>query len=284
MDIKHKLYPHPVLWSENDDYKTSKFNCILTQERGVKEFIFNVKFELDNDKLLNLIEDNMVEYVLHVECSLSSYREVFSSKSNEFKLKLEDKLLLDKVSICPFILSKNDISNYTNDDFDDDYKDISFSFEKGTILAIAVQQIFTVEKDKNDLSTIPSIFTIFDKKNHEDMPVEINLANDKIMIGLNSNDYALYYNHSNSSTNTINSFIIFPTLIYALERLRESLDELEDFKWVQALKSSLNKNNYKLYDLLQNMPSIELAQIIMMRPISSALAEIENFSLLSEGE
>ena len=37
MDIKYKLFPYPVLWNKNDDYKTSTFDCDIQLQREMKK-------------------------------------------------------------------------------------------------------------------------------------------------------------------------------------------------------------------------------------------------------
>ena len=42
MDIKYKLFPYPVLWNKNDDYKTSTFDCDIQLQREIKKFNLKV--------------------------------------------------------------------------------------------------------------------------------------------------------------------------------------------------------------------------------------------------
>ncbi len=286
MDIKHKLYPHPVLKNETDDYKTSQFSCSLQQEKGSDHFLFTATFQLDNPQLLQMVEEEQVEYVLHVECPLSSFRNVFSSKESVFSIKLEDVRLLDRVSICSFLLAKVDIENYSNEDFDEDYADTTFPCEKGAILAVGSQVTFSVEKDKNDLATAPSIFKIYHKLNHKDENAVVELDDNDIKIGLNQEDYLQYQSQCRNHTNVVNSFLIFPALIYALEYIKKDFEESEDLKWVQALRQALKKRGLTLnQDLLDRTPSFNLAQILMQAPVSSAFTELQqHYSRWEEDE
>lgn len=286
MDIRHKLYPHPVLKNETDDYKTSHFSCELKQDRGVKKFLMEAHFSLDNPQLLQLIEEEKAEYVLHIECSLSAFRCVIASKTPSFKFDLEDSRLLDKVSICSFLLAKTDITHYTNEDFDDDYMDTTFPCEKGTILAVGSQSVFSVEKDKNDLASVPSIFKIYLKLDHEGQGAMIELDDNDIKIGLSQEDYKNYQLQCRSHTKVVNAFLILPTLIYALDYLKTDFIELEDLKWVQALKVAFKRGGQTLNQaLLDSTPSVTLAQTILQNPISSAFSEIdEQFNRWEEEE
>ena len=79
MDIRYRLYPHPVLWDKNDDYKNSSFDCDIELTRDVKCFELNLKFSLKNDELKTLIKEGKAEYILHIESPSSSYRLVKTS-------------------------------------------------------------------------------------------------------------------------------------------------------------------------------------------------------------
>lgn len=275
MDIKYKLYPHPVLWNKLDDYNTSKFDCDIKLQREIKKFILDVEFTLNNKQLNEMIDKNLAEYVLHIESPATSYRILEKSVSKVMKITLNDERLLGKISLCPFIVAKQDLTNYSNEDWNEDYKETTFSVGKGTILAIGTQQTFTVDKENEDLSTVPSIFTIYKKETVEDMPVEVEINSDKIRIGLNISDYDKYASTKYGTediVNIVNAFLIYPALVFMFERLKESFDEYSEYRWFKAINKMLNKYSMKLdEDLVTSKSSLELAQKLMAFPVSKAL-------------
>ena len=284
MDIKYKLYPHPVLWDRVDDYKESTFECDIKMHRELRSFVFAVDFQLNDKKIEEMIEQDLAEFVLHIESSASSYRILKTSNSNKMKFTLSDDKILGKISLCPFIVSKQDIDNYQNNAWNDDYSGVKFLLSKGSILAIGSQFNFTVSKEA-ELSTLPSIFTIYKKETTEDMPMEIEINSDKIRIGLNIKDYENYsaskYFDENM-VNIVNSFLIFPTLIYIFERLREGFEDYEDYRWFQSIDKMFRKYSMKLdIDLVKSQNSYELAQRLMSFPVSKSL---EGLGKLGESE
>ena len=274
MDIKYKLYPHPVLWDRVDDYKESTFECDIKMHRDIRRFVFDVNFQLKDKNIEEMIEQDLAEFVLHIESPASSYRILEKSNSNKMKITLSDDKILGKISFCPFILAKQDIDNYQNNAWNDDYSGVKFLLSKGSILAIASQFNFTVSKEA-ELSTLPSIFTIYKKETTEDMPMEIEINSDKIRIGLNIKDYenysaSKYFNEN--MVNIVNSFLIFPTLIYVFERLKEGLEDYEDYRWFQSIDKMFRKYSMKLdLDLVKSQNSYELAQRLMSFPVSKSL-------------
>ena len=45
MEIKNRLYPHPVLRENNDDYINSSFEMDLSYERDIKRLKLNISFK-----------------------------------------------------------------------------------------------------------------------------------------------------------------------------------------------------------------------------------------------
>lgn len=275
MDIKYRLYPHPVLWEKNDDFNNSKFDCDVVLNREIKKFVLDIQFNLDNENLKNLIRKGKAEYIIHIESPASSYRIVHKAQSENIKITLLDEHLLGKISLCPFIVAKEDISDYFNDDFNEDYSGVVFNLSKGTILAIGTQLTFKVDKENEDLSQVPSIFTIYKKETTEQLPIEIELNDNKIRIGLNIQDYENYYLTVHNNPDVVNAFLIYPVLIYTFERLKESFDDYSDYRWFKALEKMFEKYSFKLSDdIVNSETSIYLAQMVMSFPISKAFLSI----------
>lgn len=278
MDIKYRLYPHPVLWDKNDDYNTSFFDCNIELLRDVKRIILQTEFTLKNDELKNLIERGQAEYILHIESPASSYRLISTSASESKRISLADEHLLGKVSLCPFIVAKMDIENFINSDFNADYAGVSFNISKGTILAIGTQQIFKVDKENEDLSKVPSIFTVYKSETVDEIPIEIEVNSEKIRIGLNITDYQNYYASVQDKPSIVNAFLIYPALIFAFERLKDGFSDYSEYRWFQALEKMFKKYDMELNeDLLAAKTSLELSQKVMHFPISKALNAMMNF-------
>lgn len=278
MDIRYRLYPHPILWEYVDDYKNSKFDCNVVMKRNFRNFILEVSFKLENIGLQKMIDDGLAEFLVHVESPKSSFRIIKSSDVKEKKITISEKNILGKVSICSFIVAKKDIDNFFNNDWDEEYGGLAFQVSKGSILAIGSQYTFYAEKKDDGLSHFPSIFTIYKKETTEEMPLEIEINDDKIKVGLNIKDYENYsptIYQNQEIVDIVNSFIIFPVLIYVFERLKENIDEYSNYRWFKSIEKLLGKYNRKLNtDLLDVTSSYELAQMVLDLIISKALKGI----------
>ena len=129
MEIKYKLYPYPVLWNKNDDYKIpSEFSAEIKTEENFKNTKLKIKFFLKDKEIEKLIRENKAEYVVHIEGTRTYFRDFISTRETEITYDLKDRDILGKLEINFFILAKQDIKGYRNDNFNEDYSSEAFNF------------------------------------------------------------------------------------------------------------------------------------------------------------
>ena len=287
MDIINRLYPYPVLWKKNDDYVNSSFDCDMDISKNFEIITIKIKFKLKNKLIDELIEKGKAEYLVHIESPSTSYRFIKTSVQKELSFDLKDEHLLGTISLCSFIVVKEKMENYYNPQFNSDYEGVEFSLDVGNILAIGSQYKFNVEKNSEELADVPSIFTVYKREDDDSIDMKVEINSDKIRIGLSKDVYE-NYNHivslQMSMINTVNAIILFPTLIYIIEQLKNELEDYEDYRWFQALRRLLKKNSMNLEEIIDNEESIILAQKIMNMPISKALLSIKDMDMEAEDE
>lgn len=278
MDIKYKLYPYPVLVSGTDDYLSSSFQFKADVEKGIRELKFTFTMELDNDGLKGRIEKGQAEFLVHIECPQTCYRTVAASCQPVFHTKIQEKFLNGKVSLCAFIVARTDIAAYTNADFNPDYGGITFSIDRGGILAVGGQYDVNVVKDTEELAKIPSIFTICKYAADADGSMKIDMDGDKIVVALSDRSFQNYKMMSNMPDllPVFHAMIIVPALIFIFETMRrEGTEEYEYRRWYLAIKKTLAKYGITLgHEMLSNIPSYDLAQKLLDLPIDRALDAI----------
>ena len=76
MDIRSKLYPYPVLSSANDDYTGSSFTFTPNISKGPREVVFDFALNLQDSTLQQLIGEGQAEFVIHIECPYTAFREI----------------------------------------------------------------------------------------------------------------------------------------------------------------------------------------------------------------
>lgn len=277
MNIEHKLYPYPVLSYFSDDYIDSVFTSSLNIIYKNGNILFEMQGKTDNLELLKLIEEGYAEYTFHIECPSTSYRNIVSSDNGSKTVVIHDSLLNSKVNVCFFIIAKKDIENFKNSKFNSDYENLSFYIEKANILAIANQFNVEIEKEKDDLAQVPSIFLIIKRGDNERKGMEIDMLREKIEISLSKDDYENYSLFSNGSYQALlHSSIIFPALVYVFENLKTiELDSVEDLRWFKTIKKVLENLDIGLdRESLDSIISYDLAQKIINYPISRSLVSL----------
>lgn len=282
MEIKYKLYPYPVLWNKNDDYKMpSEFSAEIKTEENFKNTKLKIKFFLKDKEIEKLIRENKAEYVVHIEGTRTYFRDFISTRETEITYDLKDRDILGKLEINFFILAKQDIRGYRNDNFNEDYSSEAFNLKKGNIIAIADGYRFDIEKNDDELGKISSIFSICKKETVEQTGMTVDMSYEKIRIGLNITDYVNYSQLSQNpnKVDSVNSIIIFPALIYIFEQLKKDFNETDytEYKWFRALENIFKKNGQELNkELLENEISIDLAQRVLNYPIERAFNSLTN--------
>ena len=275
MDLSHRLFPYPVLAEFLDGYVDNKFISEASIEKIRNTITFRLESIIENKTLKNLIENDKARYMFHIECPQTSYREVIKTKEELTYYEVEEGRIVGKVQICVFIVAIDEIYNYTNETFVSDYKDISFNLEKGNILAIGGQFNITVDKEKEELGKIPSIFSILRKVTKEEKDLSVDIYDNKVKIWLPEKEYYNYQKIARvpSLQPVLHSMIVLPVLIYIFEEIKKGgIDGFEEYRWFKSIKKSLGIEKINLNsDTLNQYTSIFLAQKLLNIPLSRAL-------------
>lgn len=271
-------FPYPVLSSENDNYKNSKFETTIEVQKIFGQLSISFKSNLQDSTITQLIAEEKAKYALHIECPQTSYRQIFQSEEPYILESIPDNRLRGKVDVHPFILASEKIENYQNPNLNDFYQGFPITFEKGNILAIGEAVEITLFEEDEESQNLPSIVTIRRVEKEKIMTVDIEF--DQIIIKLPKNEYDQYaINASSRLKETILSVVILPCLIEVFYRIREDQDEYVDHKWYQILKQIFEKNNTPLSQFITGTLSpIEAAQKVLQNPLEKAFIEIKKIS------
>ena len=282
MDIRYKLYPYPMLAADMDDYINSSFTFTVSTEKEIHEIKFSFQLNLRNEGLTNMIQNSKAEYLIHIECPQTCYRYAIKTSNLTYIHCIPERELNGRVSICAFIVAKEDLSTYYNHAFNEDYEGMSFAVDRGSILAIGGQYTLTIVKDTEELAKVPSIFTICKRAADTETGLEIDMDGDKIAVTLSSDSFGRYKNLASELKYqpAFHSMLIMPALIYVFETLRrEGIDNYNDKRWFVAISKTLSKSNVVLKaETLDNIPSYTLAQKILDMPIDRALSALAEWS------
>lgn len=173
-----------------------------------------------------------------------------------------------------FIVLRRDVKNFFCDDWNEDFDGLTFDLQKGSILAYQNFPTVTLAEDPNLFKNVGSIFSIYRRIGDE--PFVFDLTTQKIRIGLNSKDYALYRRYCENPTlqPILNAMIILPVLVSVFDELKQDAQEHESDAWFLALTAAYKRQNSDFAKLLVSEDSLTLAQEVMGLPITQALKSL----------
>lgn len=278
MEIKHKLYPYPVLADYSDDYRSGQFEVNIDFMKEGYQIRINFLATLTSESLKALIADGKAEYVYHMECAQTGFRQILSTGRIADSYILSDKDVRGKLQICPFIVAAREIEDYSSAEFHEDYDGQSFNIEKGCVMAVSRTVTADIEKDTDDLANTPSVFSIVRNADVSCRQMLVDMSGRKIVIKLPLEDYYSYKSLSNTpqAQAVLNSLTIIPALTYVLGELKcmsvEDRIENRDSLWYKTVKKALlTRFDCDLEsDNFNNQNMIELAQKLINDPISDA--------------
>lgn len=280
MKLNKYLAPYPVLSAEDNDYVDSFFSAELEANQDFGRVDLRIKYKLNDEGLLKLIDDGFAEYVTHVECSLLGFRKMSQSYEKEVNIIIDENALADSSDISTFIVAKRDIPKYSNEKFSYIYgKNASFFIPKDSILAIG--PYFTLNTDRSDkaYSKITDIFAIVhDYKEPEESWMSFD--DDCIQVHVNKEMKNKYNAYKISDRYTLLTIFFLPALTEALSLMARSGDSYSSYKWYEIINKVLKNNNIMISDLMVEPGPDKcyvgnIAQRIFKSPIEKALMEID---------
>lgn len=284
MQIKNKLFPYPTINNSRLDscYKDTTYSLEYEQLQEDEYLILkDAHIEINNEAIINLIKEGKAKACVIVECSKSVFRKTYNIGLEPEDIKILISDLSDRVVISSFIYATQDIENYRNNDFLEDYEDYNFYIEKYDIIAIDNGSTIVIDYDETSDKKVSSIFLIIkdtetDKKN---MRVEIG---DKIIAYLPEKQFNMYDNmkKNNNYQNIFFSMLAIPILIEALEKIKNEqydFDEIElNYRWFRSVKNGFQKKyGYELTeDKFYEIDSAELAQELLNNGTVNAIEDL----------
>jgi hypothetical protein len=278
-------FPHPVMYSGNDDYVTGEFvvNTISAVEEE-DQFRFEFQYELGSVGLQNMVETSQVDVVLKVECAATSFRTLHTfDKDKSLKFTIGKNEVADKMVTTGYLVAKTDITNFYLADHNPDYYSAQHSFKinSGEILAFedGARFYFDASELEKPVSSIISIVEYPDDRNEN---VSVSYDDEKIKILLDKNTFATYVKLKNNDN--LKKFLIgtlvYPVLVEAVHKVAtrwssESEDDIEDKRWYRNIKKKLELLGEDS-DSIQSASPVSLANVIFDHIINKSLVSLSD--------
>ena len=273
-----RLYTYPILSDGRDDYETCKFSAAINCDFNANSLLLNVNFSTDCADLKRLIGAGKAKYLLHVECPLTLYREIFSSAAENFSCNIPLNCVKRNLDCLAMIVLVEDTENFYCADWNSDFEQINFNLQQGSVLAYKNFKSLTLPDDPNIFKNVASIFSVY-RLVDDNASCEIRLNNDKIKIGLAGKDYDFYRRYCSrpEMQPILNAMIIFPALVYIFDELKvdDGFERYDGMAWFKSLTAAFKRRKLDFNDILkEENTSIKLAQEVMDSPLTKALANV----------
>lgn len=285
MRIGNRLFPYPVLRPGQSDYETSAFQTERVVSNTLETMRMSVRIRMECDDLQALVASGDARYALHLECAQSSYRELLvQNASPVFNHAVQISKLQGALESVALVLAARDIRRYASDDFGPELKGLSFDIPKGSVLACENLPIIDVDNPLESVWGGKPIFIAYKLPGSGDEPMLVEMNKDSVMIGLGAREYDRYARLARDPRlqPLLNAALVFPALVYVLERLgEETPEEWLKYEWFVALSDLYARRGKSFEALLMDaddgVPSIRLAQELMEQPVASAFGSLLEF-------
>ncbi|WP_077618313.1 hypothetical protein [Bacillus sinesaloumensis] len=287
MKIQRTAFPHPVLAEFNDDYKKSKFNAELIEVTPMNDGFcqFSVKFELENSRLEELVNNHEAVFATLIDCSSSMYREVFTTTNRELTFLINQKKLTKQVEVSFVVIANTTIVDYENELLHEDYDGQVLTFDKGKYLAVAPGVTLPIEKDP--FVPAKSIFNLRESDEENPEPYDVYFGNEDVIdIKLPPKVYEQIsniqrYEHINPLLITM---YYLPALIDALTYIWEveegnNTDPAQDNEWYKSILFQLDQLQIDPKKINEIGASV-IAHIILKDVVKEALNSLSDYLVM----
>ena len=277
MEIKNRLFPYPVLCDESDDYNDESFDVRSIVQERLHEIHFHVEFHIEDEAIVDLIRMGYAEYILHLECSTTSFRKVIKSEVSEIDYSIPKSIVNVEIAVLAMIVAKRPISNFVSEKLNEDYTEDTINFDKGAILAYKNLPRIYVYKNYEELAGNESLFSIvkIGFPDDEIKPLTFNLNEQRIQILVDAKTYEAYIHYQQKSAIAM-SMLVMPALIYMIDELREDPNTYANRMWFLKMKQFYKAQGADFIEDIVNGERnvVEIAQEMLKSPIGRAYRDL----------
>ena len=223
-------YPHPVLGIDNDILGDFNVRVEINYQEIEKVLAITLSYELINSDLESLVHANKAEFVATVYCPST----MTTWTTNTASIFVPKDALRDKFVLNAVIVANDRIVEYSSDTFADIFEGLSFTVEKGGVLADGGQQSFFLD-DLEENKSMNSLFHFVPVTNQD--IVDYSFDSDRITIRTpigpsGEKIHARIFNLCRWA-----GFFAFaqPALTAAFAYLKENPETESEWKWAETL-------------------------------------------------
>lgn len=285
MKLNNVSFPYPVLGIGDDVMPSPSMQ--YSQRSDKFYYYIDIDIDMQNEGIQELIESGKVVYVCEVECPTTYLRKGILSATPHIEIKIPRKEVARTVTFQCTATVIEDIDDYENEGFHEDYKGFTFRLTPGDLIAYFGDFTFEADIQYDKLKSVDSMMSISERSDITEP--QFNLAKDKIDIQLPNAIYKQYkeFGKKMEYASIIHSSLVLNALTYALYNIDEEV--YQDKLWVRTIKWRLD-NEMELKSLgidpfESNEGIPQLAQAMLGNPYKrmfEGLDKINNLIISSE--
>lgn len=239
------------------------------------EYRFGITLDQRNKDISELVVKGLAEYACEVTCKDTFYRRCFHSGSPRFDIEINRKDVCGHIDFQCYIAAKVNISGYTNEEFNDDYRGFSFDLEVGDLLAVFPQAWWNTEIKFDKLFAAGSFMQIVEAAEGIEQ-TWFNLDDQRILIEMPHDLFEQYQRIGNSFPEVIHSSLVHNALVYALSNLCEYHEKGK--LWADSLMARMEDPQLQQFDLSDMAQIYKVADIMLQDPYKRLLDSLEKIT------
>lgn len=270
MKLNNRLFPYPILSPYFNDYNNVDFEADITIQQSSHSIQVNIRITLTEPYLLQMVEDGIIEYVLQLECAMTSYRDSIRFSEDYYEYRIPVEMIEEQLNVRVFILATQQLEDFGPSNLVDDYEGLKFDLDEFSIIGIASYRNVKIEKEKDQIKHVASIFSIVKKIENIKKEFIFEPNGDRIRIEI-SEEYIEKYNILNRNPKNkfaLMSVIIAPVLLKVIELIKEDEeDSYSMFKWYSSIAQMMEKKKIGLeedsYIIMQKLLEYPLGESLL---------------------
>lgn len=273
-------YPYPVIRSYKEDYKNTIFKGSLSVGWQPDGYLISLNFSVNNDGINKLISLGILTYAVEVICTSTWYRKLYII-SDDNDIYIDSKLVHELVEVIPCIVAKQKITDFKNDDFEEEYQGIIYEINAGDIIGIGERRTFDALYQNDVVKNGKSIVEI--RHNEVDECFRCDYNGSVIEISLPLNQYNNYIDcgYNKTKYKLLNAIVVVPALVGGIDIIYqdencekdENRSQLSSKSWYKTIKTNLKtiaENNEQKYNELLS-DSFAAAELLLKNNSAEAL-------------
>lgn len=274
MRLKNVSLPYPVLGIQDDVFPLLEDGCVQMDDpiKTNTGYKFVILLTQRNQDITTLINDGKAEYACEVTCRDTFLRRCYHSSSPKIEVLLDRKDVCGHIDFQCYIAAKQDIPNYTNRDFNDDYRGFKFDLEVGDMLTVFPLAWWNTEIKFDKLFAAGSFMQIVEAAEGVER-TWFNLDDERILIEMPHELFVQYQRIGNSFPEVIHSSLVHNALVYALTNVAEYHEKGK--LWADCIMARMDDPELQQYDLTDMAQVYEVADILLQDPYKRLLNSLE---------